>query len=212
MSAVAEPQTPTDGQPAAPIAPEVKAPVAPATETKAPEQSQPEAKTEAPKLQGILSEPEKKAEAAKAPEKYEWKIQGEPEFVAAITGKFEPVAREAGLSNEQAHKVYDALTEGVRDNTQRMFQKWASALEADKDIGGDKLKENLGLAKTVVDKYGDSELRGLLTDAGLQYNPAVVRLLVRVAKDVSGDRLVQTSRPLPGPRSDAELFYPAQAQ
>jgi hypothetical protein len=225
MSATLEqPQTPTDGKTTSPAptgfsntpsVPEgqtgAKQPEAAPPVTKAPEKAAetPKQETAAKPLRGMLdAKPGEKATSERsAPDKYEWKIEGEKEFVGTLTGKFEPAARAAGLSNEQAHEVYNALAEGMRENTQRMFGKWASALEADKDIGGAKLEESLGLAKSIVDKYGDDELRGLMKDAGLQYNPAVVRLLWRIARDVGGDRLVKAPD-APPPRDRAQSMYP----
>lgn len=199
------PQTPTDGEANTQTpATEVKAQAAPAAEAttpptdkvegaKAPEQAKKEAAPEK-KLPGLSVEKPAEAETKTetrpgAPEKYEWKIEGEKPYVESITSKFEPVARKLGLSNDEAHGVYDTFAAVMRDNSKALFERWATELEQDKEIGGAKLEENLGLANTIVQQYGDDEFRGLLDKAGLRHNPAIVRMLVRMAKDVGGDRL-----------------------
>lgn len=205
------PQKPTEADPTAktaegqaPVKTDAKVTGAPATDTKTSEQKQPEATPEKP-LPGLSVEKPKDKEAARAgaPEKYEWKIEGDPTSVARITGKFEPVARKLGLSSDEAHGVYDTFAGIMRETTKDLFKQWATTLQQDKEIGGEKLEESLGLANSMVAQYGDDELRGLLDQAGLRHNPAVVRLLVKMAKDVGGDRLPRVadrpaSRSTPG--------------
>lgn len=186
------PQTPTDGNANAAIAPDVKATAVPAAEVKAPEQKQSETKPESEKaLPGLSVEKpkEKAATRAGAPEKYDWKIEGDPKLVSSVTAKLEPMARSLGMSNDEVHGVYDTFAGLMRDNSKEMFKQWATALEQDKEFGGDKLEETLGLANSIVEQYGDDEFRGLLDKGGLRHNPAVVKLLARVAKDVGGDRM-----------------------
>jgi hypothetical protein len=192
------PQNPTDGT-ATQTAPEVKAPVAPAAETKAPaapaaevkapEQKQPE--TPEKPLPGLsVEKPKPKAEPRPgAPEKYDWKIDGDPQRVEALTKTLEPMARKLGLSNDEIHGVYDTFKGIAEKGKNDVIKQWATALETDKEFGGDKLEETLALAQSVVDQYGDDDFRGLIEQSGLRHNPAVLKLLARVAKDVGGDRL-----------------------
>ena len=205
------PQTPTDGADDTPETP-VKTPAAPAAEAKTPESKQtatPEAEKPLPGL--TVEKPPAKEARPGAPEKYDWKIEGDPKFVSRITGKLEPVARKLGLSNDEVHGVYDAFAGLMRDNSKELFKTWATALEQDKEIGGDKLEENLGLANSVVAEYGDDELRGLLDQAGLRHNPAVVRLLVKVAKDVGGDRMPRVPDRSVG-RGKSDNWYPTMTK
>jgi hypothetical protein len=184
------PQTPTDGT-ATQTAPEVKTTAAPAAEVKAPEQTQPEQTPPEKPLPGLSTEkPKPKAEARPgAPEKYDWKIQGDPSRVQAITKSLEPMARKLGMSNDEIHGVFDTFTSIAEQGKKDVLKQWATTLESDKEFGGDKLEETLALANSVVEQYGDDEFRGLLDQAGLRHNPAVVKLLARVAKDVGGDRM-----------------------
>lgn len=203
------PQTPTDGENDTPDTP-VKAPAAPAAEAKTETKTDPVTPAKEKPLPGLSVEaPPKKAPESRAgaPEKYEWKIDGDPKYVSRVTGKLEPVARKLGLSNEEVHGVYDTFAGVMRENSSEMFKDWAARLASDKEIGGDKLEENLGLANSIVAQYGDDELRGLLDKAGLRHNPAIVRLLVNMAKDVGGDRVPRVSDRSVGRSSEAD-WYP----
>lgn len=201
------PQKPTEGEDDTPEP--VKTPAAPAAEVKPPESKQTAPESDKP-LRGLsVDKPPDKTKEARpgAPEKYDWKIEGDPQYVSRVTSKLEPVARKLGLSNDEVHGVYDTFAGVMRENSKEMFKQWATALEQDKEIGGDKLEENLGLANSMVAQYGDDELRGLLDQAGLRHNPAVVRLLVKVAKDVGGDRMPRVPD-RPAGRSKSDDWYP----
>lgn len=210
MTATATPQTPTEGTTApAPAAPAAPAPVAKAPAASAADAPPQEKQTATPpELKGLSTDPPKPASARPgSPEKFDWKIEGDPSFVSTITGKFEPVARGLGLSNEEAHGVYGAFADVMRENVKQLHTKWAGDLQKDKDIGGEKLEESLGLAKSIVDKYGDDEFRGLLNQGGLRYNPALIKMLVKMAKDVGGDRLPRVSD-RPAGRDSLDDMYP----
>lgn len=201
------PQTPTDGTATATNAPEVKATAAPAATATAPEQKQPET-TEKP-LPGLSTEkPKDKSATARAgaPEKYEWKIEGDPKFVSAVTKKLEPLARSLGMSSDEIHGVYDTFAGLMKDQTKSMAQEWAAALEADKEIGGDKLEESLALADAFVSSYGDDEMRGLLAGP-MRSNPAFIRMLVKAQRDVSGDRMPRVPDQKVGSGS-GDAWYP----
>lgn len=89
-----------------------------------------------------------------APEKYEFQAGEGVELDAEALKDFEPVARELNLTNEQAQKLVDAypkILAGVQqrqaDAWQAQTEEWAATVKADKEIGGDKLTANLGVAQ-----------------------------------------------------------------
>jgi hypothetical protein len=85
---------------------------------------------------------------------------------------------------------------------------WEQAAKADKEIGGDKLPENLGLAKSVLDKFGTAELRELLTTSRLGNNPEVIRLLSKVGAAISDDARVTTGK-APDANTKARVMFPS---
>jgi hypothetical protein len=62
--------------------------------------------------------------------------------------------------------------------------------KGDKEFGGDKLSENLGVAKKALDAFGTAELRSLLNQSGLGDHPEVIRFMYRAGKAISEDRFV----------------------
>lgn len=138
--------------------------------------------------------------AARTPVEYDIKL---PE--GAIKGELledlKAFAKEKGLTNEDAQKLADL---GVKQSQGFVAQlaeaqktqtaEWAAATTADKDIGGDKLPENLATAKKALDNFGTPEFKKLLNDSGLGNHPEIVRFMVKAGKAISEDgRLVTGS-------------------
>ncbi|WP_417070821.1 hypothetical protein [Niveibacterium terrae] len=133
--------------------------------------------------------------APRAPEKYEFKL---PDGNAALSGEtltaFEDVARELDLPQDQAQKVIDKLAPAIAAQNAAAFDQaktdWASASSSDKEFGGDKLTENLAVAKKAVDQFASPDLRKLLESSGFGNHPEVVRLFYRVGQRISEDKFV----------------------
>ena len=78
------------------------------------------------------------------------------------------------------------------------ISSWADATKVDKELGGEKLPENLGLAKKAMEKYASPELAKLIDSPsasnpdglGLGNHPEVIRLFYRVGKAVSESELI----------------------
>ncbi len=131
-------------------------------------------------------------------------------------GEFRTLASEARLSQDQAQKVVDL---GVKmqqkwaaQQTQAMEtarSQWAQASNTDKEFGGEKLAENLAVAKTALDKFGTPELQQLLNSSGLGNHPEVIRFFYRAGKAISDDRVIGGGNG-PGPAIDpANVLFPS---
>ncbi|CAB5162273.1 putative protease [uncultured Caudovirales phage] len=127
------------------------------------------------------------------------------------------LAKDLDLSQEQAQKVADLgakLTQKWGDALQSQIEAqsnaWIDAAKADKEIGGDKLNENLGLAKSALGKFGTPELRELLNTSRLANNPEVIRLLAKVGQAISDDSRAVTGTGSPSPSTLADRMYPSQ--
>jgi len=131
-------------------------------------------------------------------------------------GEFKALAGDAKLSQEQAQKVVDI---GVKlqqkwaaDQAKAMEgarEQWAQASNTDKEFGGEKLAENLSVAKTALDKFGSPELKQLLNDSGLGNHPEVIRFFYRAGKAISNDRIVSGGNG-PGAAIDpASVLFPS---
>ncbi|HCM5064226.1 TPA: peptidase [Klebsiella pneumoniae] len=147
-----------------------------------------------------------------APEKYEFKPAEGQELDTAALEQFEPIARELNLTNEQAQKLVDAypkILAGVQQRQAEAWQaqteEWAATVKADKEIGGDKLTANLGVAQRALDTFGTPELKEYLNGTGLGNHPELVKVFIKVGKAMSEDGMVTGKES--GQRSAAEVLY-----
>lgn len=132
-----------------------------------------------------------------APEKYEFKPAEGREFDTEVIGAYSEIAKELNLPQEAAQKMLDKMAPFME---QRAIQKieevktqWANDAVSDKEIGGEKLKENLSVAKKALDQFATPQLRELLEKSGLGNHPEVIRFMYRAGKAISEDRYVGAS-------------------
>ncbi|WP_336709625.1 MULTISPECIES: peptidase [unclassified Cedecea] len=148
-----------------------------------------------------------------APEKYEFKAAEGQELDQVAIKEFEPIARELNLTNEQAQKFVDVYTSKLLPQLQQQqvekwtqqTEQWASDVKADKEIGGDKMTANVGLAQKAFDQFGSPELKEYLNTTGLGNHPEIIRAFMKVGKAMSEDDMVMTGNI--GQRSAAEVLY-----
>lgn len=127
-----------------------------------------------------------------APEKYEF--ANADQLDGAVVESFSEIARELNLSQDAAQKVLDKMAPVIQsqqmDRIEAARTQWLEDAKVDKEFGGEKLQENLGLAKKALDAFATPELRVLLNESGLGNHPEVIRVFVRAGKAISEDRLV----------------------
>lgn len=144
-----------------------------------------------------------------APEKYEFKAQDGQEFDAGIITAFSEVAKELNLSQDAAQKVLDKVAPVIQtrqsEQVETIRNEWVEQSKTDKEFGGEKLSENLSVAKKALDNFGSPELRALLNESGLGNHPEVIRFMFKAGKAISEDTFVGNS-PNPGSRSGAQDF------
>lgn len=159
------------------------------------------------------------AKPAGAPDKYEFKSpEGAAPFDDAVIEQFSEVARELNLSQDAAQKVLDKMGPAIQarqvEQIETARNQWAESAKSDKEFGGEKLEENLAVAKKALDQFGSPELRTLLNDSGLGNHPEMIRVLYRAGKAISEDRFVgagRGGRESPRGQSDyAKALYPSQ--
>lgn len=136
----------------------------------------------------------------------------------AAFGEFAPLAKEFGLSQEQAQKLVDVAAglvdrttktaEGVHADT---IKKWADDSRNDAEVGGKDFDANLGIALTAIDKFGDDELKQILDASGFGNHPAVVRLFYRVGKAAGSDAAIVTGNAVKASNPLAAM-YPTMQQ
>lgn len=154
-----------------------------------------------------------------APEKYEFKApEGAAAFDDQVLEQFSEVARELNLPQDAAQKVLDKMGPAIQarqaETIQAARSMWAESAKSDKEFGGEKLTENLAVAKKALDQFGSPELRALLNESGLGNHPEMIRVLYRAGKAISEDRFIGAGRGGKAtPRSNgdfANALYPSQ--
>ena len=132
-----------------------------------------------------------------APEKYEFKAPEGREFDAEIIKNFSDVAKELNLPQDAAQKMLDRVAPIIEQRQLQQIeavrQQWTEQSVSDKEFGGDKLKENLAVAKKALDSFGSPQLRELLEQSGLGSHPEMIRLMYRAGKAISEDKYVGPS-------------------
>ena len=156
-------------------------------------------------LSGDGGDGEGEDEATGTPEEYEFTppdgLEIDPEKLEA----FGEYAYSLGLSQDQFQKLIEYDIERSANAQKSMAEaygerisSWADATKVDKELGGEKLSENLGLAKKAMEKYASPELAKLIDSPsasnpdglGLGNHPEVIRLFYRVGKAISESELI----------------------
>lgn len=132
----------------------------------------------------------KPKEPAGVPESYDVDVPDGYELDEELLDEVAPLAREAGLSQEQ----FDKLTAAYMAHRQREESKlaeiaagWADAVKKDPELGGEKYEEKLAIAKKVLNLVGTPELAQLLNQRGLGNHPELVRLCYRMGVKIADD-------------------------
>jgi len=152
---------------------------------------------------------------AGAPEKYEFTApEGfEGALDQAALESFEPVARELGLSQEQADKLVklhaDSIQQGAKQQREAhatQVEAWQNELKNDPEFGGAKFDENLGHATKAVKQFGGDAFIEALETTGMGNHPAFVKVFSQIGKAMSEDKVVMGGQSQ-GPRDVAEIMY-----
>ena len=151
----------------------------------------------------------KPAEPA-VPESYELKMPEGIELDKAAAEEFSTIAKELKLDQPTAQKLADIAAKMQQrqvESHQNLVQSWVEQVKADKDIGGDKLTENLGVARKALETFGSPELRDVLNATGFGNHPEVIRAFYKIGKAISEDKFVKGAPP--GPEADlAKRMFP----
>lgn len=142
--------------------------------------------------------------------KYDFKAPEGMELNQPMLEQFTALAKEMKLPAEQAQKVVDLAVKAEQarmEEHSKLVKGWADEVKGDKEIGGDKLTENLATAKKALD-LGPPELKALLNDSGLGNHPAVVKWAIAVGKALSEDKFVPAGQAAPAKGDVASRLYP----
>lgn len=143
-----------------------------------------------------------------APEQYEFIAPEGNQYDQGTIEAFSAAAKEANLSQEKAQKLLETMSPKLAERQiaqiAEVQKHWTESSKADKEFGGEKLGENLGVAKKALDQFGTPELKSLLEESGLGNHPEVVRFFYRAGKAISEDGFVG------GRKADGTVKDPAR--
>lgn len=133
-----------------------------------------------------------------------------PEALAKLT----ELAKEQGLTQEQAQKYVDhesaLLTDYMKtqqDQWKAQTDKWAQEAKADKEIGGVNFQSNVEHAHRAMKAFASDSLISFLDSTGLGNNPEVIKLFHRISKLTREDSLVSPSNQALTRRPPEEVLY-----
>ena len=149
-------------------------------------------------VESETSDQEPKKEGA--PEKYEFnsKVADAPdELDPEVLTAFGDGAKELNLPQEAAQKVLDKVAPVIQARQAKVLEDvkagWVSDSQADKEFGGENLNDNLEVAKTALDAFGNQALKSLLVETGFGNHPEIIRFMYRAGKAISEDSYVGNS-------------------
>lgn len=149
------------------------------------------------------------------PEKYEFTAPEGKEFDPSVITSFSEAAKKANLSQENAQGILDMMAPKLAERQVQHFEKikadWTAQAKADKEFGGEKISENLGVAKKALEQFGSPELGVLLEESGIGNHPEVIRFFYRAGKAISEDSYVGGTKSSGGVKDPAKILYPDMA-
>lgn len=166
------------------------------------------------------SESEGKAEEGSKEEiSYDLKMPENSLLSESAVDEIAQVAKEQGLSNDQAQKFLDMQSAAISDFQQRMetshheqVESWGEEIRADKYLGGENLGKNAELAKRAVSELVGDDFLNELDETGYGNHPKLFKLLVSVGKQMYADDLVLAGAQSNQPASMADVFYPTSKE
>jgi len=151
------------------------------------------------------------ATAPQAPESYEFAMPEGVQLDKAAAEEFSAIAKELKLDQATAQKVADVgakMAQRQAEAHAELVESWVEAVKSDKDIGGDKLTENLGVARKALESFGTPELKDVLDATGFGNHPEIIKAFYKIGKAISDDRFVTGSAK--GPDTDiARKMFPS---
>jgi hypothetical protein len=158
-----------------------------------------------------------KADDATAETPIEYEPFAVPEGMTAdeeVLGEFQAAAKELKLSQKDAQKFADLgakLQMKQADAYRKVQEGWIDSTKTDAEFGGEKLPENLGIAKKAMAAFATPELAKVLNETGLGNHPEVIRAFYRVGKAISEDNRVVTGTQAGTASDPAKRLFPNQA-
>ena len=152
--------------------------------------------------------------AAKAPEDYVFEMPEGVTIDDATLGDLKTLAKDLGLSQEQAQKIADLGAQQSQrwadmqtEYATKAREEWAAAAKADSEYGGAAFQASISSASKAIKQFGTPEFVNLLNETGLGNHPEVIRAFYKVGKMIEDDGIVPGGRNSEQPTDAAKRLY-----
>jgi len=132
-----------------------------------------------------------------------------------LLGQATPLFKELGLSQEQAQKLIDFQAANVSKAQQaqqeaftNLIDKWQTEAKADKEFGGEKFEESVGIARLAVEKFGTPAFKQLMEDHGVGNHPEMIRFMLNIGRTLKEDVPGATGGAVSGKTDRVSILYP----
>lgn len=129
----------------------------------------------------------------------------------AVLGEFAKTAKELGLKQDGAQKLFDLYASQAQAAQKKADEavaaehaKWLETLKADKEFGGQAFDGNVAHVKRAMTKYASPELRKFFDETGLGNHPELVKFAARIGKAMAEDSVGGTTGGGPAGANDEE--------
>lgn len=143
---------------------------------------------------------------------YELKMPEGIDLDKDAAAEFVAFAKEQGIKPDQAQRVAEIGAKMMQRQAEahaRTVSTWVEQVKADKEIGGEKLEENLAVARSAIEAFGTPELKDVLNSTGLGNHPAVVKFFYQAGKRISQDSFVGGNRSPSGEKDPSKILFPS---
>ncbi len=152
------------------------------------------------------------AKDIKLPEGYKMEDASRDEFMALLNDPNLTRGQFAQKVLDMQIKTLQGLSEEGKASWDATQQEWAGKVQSDPTYGGDKLPKVVEEIGTLIDTYGDDELRGLMDLTGAGNNLAMVRFLHKIAAKLNEAPVPTPPTPVTAQADAARLMFPSMKQ
>ena len=120
----------------------------------------------------------------------------------------ETFAREQKMSQDEAQALVDQQTDFVKRQLKAQDETLTAKLQADPELGGDKMTQTLQNTKRALEKIDkDGKLAATLDRYGISKDPEIVRALNYIGSNLKDDKLIPSHGGTGGVLNKAKALY-----
>jgi hypothetical protein len=124
------------------------------------------------------------------------------------------VVQKHGLSPElmqEMVRIHQTHSEHRRARDMDLVRRWAEGARSDSELcAGEGFDSNVARACDVVRRFGDADLRKTLDKTGMSNNPALIRFLVRVGRELQ--KVPPPKPPISKEEAAMQALYPTMSE